>query len=145
MTIWENWTYFLSHSKVAFQTDDSWNYNDLPNRNLSDWYWFNSITDNGDSCTLQLVNPVWKTYPAWTKIRMQFSWATFNYIAASSATVPSTWTKYEWEVLWISKFGIDYNYFRRWTKFVKLSIIANHGQDTTSTLYIDDFKLTEVD
>jgi type II secretory pathway pseudopilin PulG len=161
--IFNNWkSKLVYHSWVAFEIDDSWAYNDLPNKKLS-----NTISDrfNRDSedlnwlltkswsiCTLNYNSIAWKkawvSYTTWTKIRLHNSWWTYNYIASSWAGVPYVWTKYSWLVSGISKYWVNRNYFRRWTKFVKIMFIANYrlpewDPQPGNSLYMDDFKLIE--
>ncbi len=142
---WENSIYFDWAASIAFNIDDSWQFNDLPNYDLSptqSWSeWFTSIIDNWTYCSLTLKAPITKTYPIGTKIRMHTSGWTYNYIAAAGQNVPNAWTKYSWEVLWISISWIDTSYFRRWTKFIKIMLIPNYLQSNESILYMDDLKM----
>ncbi len=147
-------SYLVYHSRIAFDVDDSWAYNDLPNRNQS-WAISNSsyrdltglLVKNWNVCTLKNHPSVWRkawvSYPAWTKIRFHSSGGTYNYRAASSKYVPYDWTRYAWEVKWISQYGTNPNYFRRGTKFIKILLLTNYQQDATAQLLIDDMELVE--
>lgn len=139
---WQWAHYFSNHARMAFDVDHSGQYSDLPNRNLSS-SWFSSIVDNGDSCTITLKSAVWKSYSAGTKIRMHQSGSSYNYSASNWIIIPSTWTHYDWTVSWHSSYGAPFSQFRKWTKFVKVYFYANYLQDSSSTVFIDDFKLTE--
>lgn len=164
-TIFYNWSpkpspnsnlWLLRHSYVAFEIDDSWNFDDLPNKNLSRSISNSSntnvstlLTKNWNICTITfhptVWNKAWVNYPAWTKIRLHNSWGNYNYIAASNPEVPYSWNLYSWEVFWISKYWADPKYFRRWTKFVKILMLTNHSQTTNEVLLIDDLKLSKID
>ncbi len=144
------------HSVIAFNVDDSGSYNDLPNRNLSNHISTSTypsvsdlITKLWNICTFTFHpstwNKVWLTYPAWTKIREHSYWWRYNYKASSWDIVPNTWTKYSWDVSWISLYWADQNYFRRWTKFVKILLLTNYAQWSTSSILMDDLKLTKLD
>jgi hypothetical protein len=90
-----------------------------------------------------LKTTVWKNYLAGTNIRGHSSWGAYNYRAAVYSKVPTTWTKYSWEVKGISKFWVNNNYFKRWTKYIKILILANYHQNSDAKLLIDDLKLVE--
>jgi len=140
---WENWNHFLNFASIAFNIDDSWKYNDLPNYNLSPRKWFSSIVYNWNSCTLNLNEPVWLSYLSGTKIRMHSAWW-YNYIATNwSVYPPNIWTKYSWEIRGISESWGNRSYFKRWTKYIKIMILANWWQTNNEILYIDDLKLIE--
>jgi len=165
-TIYNNWyNWIVYHSLVAFEIDDSWAYNDLPNSNLS-WYISNQyntsnikslLSRSGNNCTIS-YHPnvpdgrVWKNYPAWTKIRLHRSWWTYNYKVASNAKLSWEWEYFSWSVKWESLYWIDNNYFRRWTRFVKILILPNrwsrtvdgviYSNNPNAILYADDLKLT---
>lgn len=139
---WLNWTYFSNYATVAFNTDNSWNFNDLPNYDLS-LMWFDSVTDMWNYCRLSLKNEISKEYVIWTKIRMHSSWWSYNYIWAGWTNVNFNWQNFSWEINWISKHWISNLKFRRGTKFIKLVILANHYWTDDETLLIDDLKLVE--
>lgn len=162
-TIYNNWyNWIIYHSLVAFEIDDSWAYNDLPNSNLS-WYISNQyyqtvkslLSRSGNNCTIS-YHPnvpggrVWKKYPAWTKIRLHRSWWTYNYKAAGKLSWE--WQYFSWLVKWESLYWINNNYFRRWTRFVKILILPNrwwrnvdgvsYTTNPNAILYADDLKIT---
>ncbi len=145
---WKHWNgnsvYFSNHLAIAFDIDDSWEYNDLPNYNISQ-HWFASVVEDGTKCTVTLNfnQKIWKTYPIGTKIRLHVAGSTYNYAAASWDIVPNTWTKYSSEISGESVHWNDYSQFRRGTKFIKVSVLASRKQTTDSSLYIDDMKMVE--
>jgi len=97
-----NWQDSGHHEFIAFEVDDSGNYDDLPNFDLSRKRDIVSITPVGDSCEIvmnasepqvysQFPSVV---YPAGTKVREHYSGGTFMY-AAHAGFVPAEWTYYE--------------------------------------------------
>lgn len=60
---WSNVPYFSQYATVAFNIDDSGQYNDLPNKNLTQLDGFVSIVNNGGTCTLTLRSPANISYP----------------------------------------------------------------------------------
>lgn len=150
---WENVWYFSNFWVVAFNTDDTGAYNDLPNRDLS-WItminWshttFLGITDNGDTCTLELSVPVTKSYEAWTTLRKHTYGGTYNYRVITWLYIPSEWTSYSWDVFWESLYWWDQSKFRRGTRFVRPLILANYQQGWQwALLHVDNLHLVEVD
>ncbi len=135
---WWNHPSFISHWVVAFDIDDSGEYNDLPNRNVNpyngwytntkktQWHSMRSIVNNWDTCTITFGWTMIHTYEAGTKIRMHQSGGQYNYRAASNLIVPNTWTKYSWTVQWISQYWASPSTFRKWTVFVKPLMLGNY-------------------
>lgn len=126
---------------MAFDIDDSGQYTDLPNRNLTPRLGFSSIVNNGSSCTLTMNAPAGVSYPAGTKIRMHYPGSSYNYVAASSVVVPNEWTEYSGQVQGVNLHGINSSRFRHGTQFVRVLILANYHQAGDSILEIDDLKL----
>lgn len=147
---WSNWP--SDYRVIAFDTDDSGAYNDLPNYNTSAYVgWeppvangFASVVDNWATCTINLKRWVWLNYPAGTNVRVHRVWSTHNYIAASNDAIPGTWTQFTGAVEGISLYGNDNNYFRRGTRFVRIFIIWNYKRYGDEELLIDDLKLVEL-
>lgn len=142
---WWNHSTFDTHAVVAFDIDETGNFNDLPNRNINpyngpsysdSWYGksMRTITNNGETCTVQFSWTMIHTYPAWTHIRMHQSWGSYNYRGAGWSLVPNTWTKYEWSVQGISTNWAWTAQFRRWTVFVRPIILANHPYSSRDTV-----------
>ena len=150
---WSSHPSFISHWVVAFDIDDSGEYNDLPNRNVNpywgytnydrrEWNSMRSMVDNGETCTITFAKEIWLTYPAGTKIRMHQSGAQYNYRAASNSTVPNTWKEYTWTVQWISNYGASSSTFRKWTVFIKPLILANYPYSSTNANYYQNSGMT---
>lgn len=154
--IYNKWvSSLIRHSFIAFDIDDSWEFNDLPNRKLSNAIsnstytnvsWL--VTKLWNICTFtfhpSVWNKVWVYYPVWTKIRMHISWWTFNYIASWGWYVPNTWTKFSWQVDWVSVYWAVPSKFRRWTKFIKVLILANRAPVWWENLLIDDIVINQL-
>ena len=141
---WENHPNFLSHSVVAFDIDDSGDYNDLPNRNVNPYNWgytnyekrqwksMRSMINNWETCTVTFWWHMVHDYESGTKIRMHISWWAFNYRAASFSSVPYDWYEYEGTVKWVSKYWDWTSQFRRGTVFIKPVMLANYRYDWSS-------------
>ncbi len=162
---WLNHPSFSNLARIAFDIDPSGWYKDLPNFNTTSletlfdsnwnviWYrWFQSIVDNGDTCTLNLYNPINYntkefTYPAWTPIRMHLSWWSYNYIASGWTSIPNIWTLKSGVVTGQQQYWADQNYFRPGTRFIKILLIPNYRQTNYATnnfdvdLQMDDLSL----
>ena len=151
--IWWNHSTFDTHAVVAFDIDDSGEYNDLPNRNVNPYNWptyqdwsygqsMRSITNNGETCTVNFSWTMIHTYPVWTHIRMHQSGGQYNYKAASNSIVPNTWKEYIWTVQWISNYGASSSTFRKWTVFIKPLILVNYPYSSYSTEYYKNSGMT---
>ncbi len=154
---WKNRHSFDLYAVVAFDVDDSWAYNDLPNRNVNPYngtthpwssYWksMRTMTDNWDTCTVTFSWTMVHNYPAGTKIRMQQAWWNYNYIAAAGKIVPNTWTKYSWTVKGMSVQWLSNSKFRRGTQFIKPLFLANHPYSSRwANAYKNKFMILDID
>ncbi len=159
---WESNNQFLTHAKVAFDIDDSGEYNDLPNRNVSPGNWsytnaeksqwknMRTMTNNWETCTVTFGWTMINTYEVGTKIRMHNDWGSYNYRAAAWFTVPNIWKEYTWTVQWISTNWVSQAQFRKWTVFIRPIILANYRyssyhsnyyQNSGMTLQFDNLKI----
>ncbi len=134
--------YVLSHARMVFNIDDSGNYADLPNRDMSN-QGIIRVQNMGDYCEIEFSTTVGKTYPAGTKVRMHISGSSFMYSAASSSYIPTTWTKRSTSVMsgeYLS--GASYSgAFWHGTRYVRLLFLINYQQDSTYQLLFDNLKL----
>jgi hypothetical protein len=149
------WDKTIWHSRIAFEIDDSGNYLDLPNRELSNRLGSDSslgippeIVDMGDHWEVRLYDlSVGKSYPAGTKVRQHKSGGTYIY-DGGSGFVPNDWTKYsgttQGEMTYLGD-GSG-NDWRTGTKYAKIMVLPNHGQspDSGYDLRIDDISLTTI-
>ncbi|MCK5016660.1 MAG: type II secretion system protein, partial [Candidatus Peribacteraceae bacterium] len=139
-----NW-YVLSYGYMAFNIDDSGNYNDLPNRDLSNKGIESVSGDLGGYCEIEFKTTVGKTYPAGTKVRMHKSGGSYMYVAAAGAYIPTVWTSYSSSITGESISGTIYSEgFWRGTRFVKFLFLANYGQDSTFKFRTDDLSIKSV-
>ena len=92
--------------------------------------------------TITLTTP-WSggTIPAGSFVSNNYDTGTYQYISASYASVPFTWTKYINSTA-VSGWGINnsYSYFRYGTEYIKLLFLSNYGQDSTYTTLVDNLK-----
>lgn len=115
---------------IAFNTDNSGKYADLPNFNLSS-YGLNEITPLGKIWRIELSEPCGKSYPVNTKVREHTSDRKGNYIynAACEADLPITWTEYSVVMFKEGEFEVERNYennFPQGTRYVKIFIMAKN-------------------
>ena len=113
---------------IAFNTDNSGVYSDLPNFNLSS-IGIKRVSQEGSIWKLELSNQVSKSYQKNTKIRehIEDSSGSYFFCSAWNTYVPLTWTKYK---------GMVYNSNKKrcfgklppGTKYVKIIIWGNFLQ-----------------
>lgn len=144
-------SHFTDSNFMAFYADNSWNYNDLPNFNLTTGRWFSDSIDRWEYCELTF-NPssmkwnkkAWVSYPAWTPVRMHANWNTYNYSAAEWKVImlSPSYTSYSWSVSWISLYWIIPSSFKHGTKYIQPLILANYNQNVNYITLIDDIQVT---
>jgi len=137
-----NWYYTITHEFMAFDIDDSGNYNDLPNRELSNVNIIN-LTDQGDYWEVEFNTNVGKTYPLGTKVRMHASGGSYMYVAAGGVLVPTSWTQYvdSSGVKGESLYGTGYDMWWRGTRYARILMLANYQQSADYKLKVDDISL----
>jgi len=131
------------YAMAAFGVDDSGNYADLPNRNLAstgilkvekrEGYW-----------EVQLAKPCNISYPANTKVREHRAAGTYIYNAAGPKLVPAEWTEYQGTITGESLNTAPPTMWWKGTKFAKILILSNEGQDKEFKLLIDDISMEEL-
>jgi hypothetical protein len=152
----ENWRDDIWHSSIAYEVDDSGNYDDLPNFKLSG-YNVSKITVYPDYCEVEFGTRYQNTsyeiqytaghsFPAGTKVRQHHSGSTYMYTAASSDYVPYSWTKYEGDASGMTNEGASSIKWRKSTKYALVHILTNYNQTYSGNPYdvnllIDDMKL----
>jgi len=138
----------LSYNSIAFYIDDSGNYSDLPNFNLSN-LGITKITSKTGYWEVEFGTSVGFNAPAGTKIRQHSAGGTYMYHCARGFEVPNTWTRYNATISGISK-NVEDVYspvgtWRKGTKYVQAMILPNYQQDSNSTLLVDDIKFVELE
>jgi hypothetical protein len=130
-------------ASIAFEADDSGEYKDLPNRNVTG-YGIEKVEQNADGVwEVHLKKPCGKDYPAGTKIREHRSGGTYIY-TGGRGKVPGEWKEFTGAIGGESPFGVSADKFWKGTRYVRILILANHNQKKDATLLIDDIKLVEV-
>ncbi len=132
------WQVF-NYGVVAFNVDTSGNYADLPNFNLSN-HNIVRVENKGDYWEVEFATNVGKDALAGTKIREHRFGGTYMYNSANGLSVPSSWTKYSSVIKGECTSGVCDGENKWWkgTKYVKVLIIANYGQNTDYKLFFDD-------
>lgn len=119
---------------IAFNTDNSGKYADLPNKELSG-IGIVKVEKNGNVYDVMLVNKCGKKYVAGTKIREHRIGGSYIY-AFGGKDAQADWTEYCFTFkkhnLWPGTHG------------AKIIILANFGGDTYQTILLKDIKLEEV-
>ena len=139
------------HSVVAFDIDDSGNYDDLPNRDISNFLGSQHVCEP----TVEQRESYWeimlcgeqtvgKDYSAGTKIRKHISGGTYMYTAVVGQNIPDVWTEYSSVSSGESVVGPSQSEFWRGTKFVKILLLPNYWGDSNSKIRVDDISLTTV-
>lgn len=134
-----NWVVW-QHSCMAFNIDDSGNFNDLPNRDLSN-YNIIRVEDKGAYWEIEFNTNVGKTYPAGTKVRNHLSGGTYMYEAAGGSPIPTGWTKYSSRTKGESLYGASVGKWWRGTRYVQILFLQNYGQGIDYKARIDDVSL----
>jgi hypothetical protein len=112
---------------VAFNTDNSDKFRDLPNRNLSSK--ITKIIKKDNTWIITLQKPIKKSYPAGTKIRLHKAGNSYLYLVNSK--IPAKWTTYKKTIKGILKKGFSSRSFKPGTKFFRVLcfIIGGKGKD----------------
>ncbi|MCX5713691.1 MAG: hypothetical protein NT033_02555, partial [Candidatus Omnitrophica bacterium] len=124
-----NWQVSVN-GNMAFNVDDSGNYNDLPNRNRS-----NSnivrVQNMGSWWEIEFNTTVGLAYAAGIKVREHSAGGSYMYTAAGAAAVPTTWTKYSSTTQGESTHGWTSAQWWRGTRYFKILMLVNYSQDAT--------------
>ncbi|MEN9626630.1 MAG: hypothetical protein RL557_958 [archaeon] len=135
------WQVF-KYGVVAFNVDNSGNYADLPNFDLSN-HDIIRVESKGDYWEVEFNTNVGKDAPAGTKIREHRFGGTYMYNSANGLSVPTSWTKYSATLTGECATGTCDGQGKWWkgTRYVKVLIIANYGQNADYKLFFDDLIL----
>lgn len=121
---------------IAFNTDSSGEYKDLPNRETS-LSGIESVTKKDDYWELKLKKPCGKNFPAGTKIREHSNGNTYIYPLITS-NVGLEWKEYSTVINLKAKFGASTTQWWPGTKFVNILVLPLNGK-----VFFDDIKLEE--
>ena len=133
-----------------------WNYKDATNytyqqltysRNVkSNLYSDENVNKTDNTITL---TSAWNngTYPAGTKVSQSSSGSTFNYSVLSNAKITNNFTNYSSSNITGVNTGpsVVNNKFRAGTKFVRFGAIYNNSKIASTTTYIKNISITEVE
>ena len=156
-----NWETFypartLYYNHVAFNADiTSGNYNDLPNRDLSNQnitlkLQFPNCPINTATCpntaqcwSITFNTNVGKTYTEGTPIREHKSGSNYMYSVVSSENAFASWKINSSAITGENLYGASASKWWRGTKYAQILILANNGQSTGDyAMGIDDISLT---
>lgn len=129
---------------VAFDVDDSENFKDLPNRNISNGFGIKNVDNKGNHWEITLANACGKTYPAGTKVREHALNNNYMYpIILRDLNAADGWKKVEAEIGGTAKFGIvPQNRLWHGTAFVKVLVFVT--SPVPGKLLMDDIKFEKV-
>jgi hypothetical protein len=141
------WIFSLPYYYAAFNIDDSGDYNDLPNFNLSNGNILN-VVNKGTYWEVTFGSNVGINAPANTKVREHVAGNDYVYNSAKHSYVPVEWTKYSSEVKGYQEEGIpnnleDLTKWRKGTKYAGLLVLGNYGYNLNNITLIDDIKVIE--
>jgi hypothetical protein len=123
---------------VAFNVDDSGNYKDIPNRNLTN-HGITSIVKINGGWKIALTTPCRKSFLAGTKVREHKNWTYATFLDGGNA--PQAWTQRTFVVDKMSSCAPEKGSWWPGTKYVRIYIVAIVPENTDSGLLIDDLKL----
>ena len=129
------------HACIAFDVDDSGKYTDLPNRNLSRFGIIN-LEEKDGYWEVRLNEPCGRAYPAGTKVREHAAGPAYLFCAASAQAVPMGWTQYSGSVMGLSEAGAGNARWWHGTKYAKLVVLLNSGQDEDCIVLVSSLDVT---
>ncbi|MFA6567160.1 MAG: hypothetical protein WCS96_03035, partial [Victivallales bacterium] len=122
---------------IAFDTDDSGEYKDLPNYKC---YAVSNLEKKNDVWEVTLAKPLPSDFPAETKVRAHQSSGHYMYVFSLKKNL-ADWTKYSGTVKPMVKSGSPGSAFWPGTKYVQVLILANWGQKDGETLLFSNISL----
>lgn len=125
---------------VAFAADDSGNYNDLPNKNIT-VQGKTSVKKIGEIWEVTLPKPCGKTFPAGTTVRQHCAPNySYPYVVCNPNFNSEFWKELSGTISGMSKTTSAGDKFWRGTKYVRLIILSLNG----GLVYFDDIKFEEI-
>jgi hypothetical protein len=122
---------------IAFDTDSSGNFKDLPNLNLSSE--IVKVSRKAGQCILTLQKPLSKNYTSGTKVRMHKSGNSYLYLV--NTKVLQKWKKYKAILKGILPNGFDSTSFKPGTKYFR--VLCFITGDKNSSALIKDVQIKE--
>lgn len=120
---------------VAFETDDSGKYNDLPNRKLSP-LGIVKVEAKEDCWEVVLKAPCGRDCPAGTKVREHLAGPPYLFAAAVGQAVPATWTQSTGYVYGMATAGAGSTLWWPGTKYARVVLLLNYGQDNNCSVLV---------
>ena len=132
------WLIRNKYDHIAFETDNSGAYGDLPNSRITSPIVKVEQKDNLWEVTLE--KPCGKAYSTNTPVRIQRDGATYMYPVSCTEFQYPEWKEFSAEITGEAKSGVHRNQFWTKTKYVKIVVLALQG----GMIYFDDLKFEEV-
>ena len=130
------------NGRIAFETDNSGNYSDIPNINLSS-SGINKIEKSNNCYKLFLAKAVGKTYPVGTKIREHGTGSVcVIYNVANYELLTKRWNYFD-NLITINNSSFVLPEFDANMKYIKVFILANY-QNKNAKMQFKNLKLEEV-
>ncbi len=129
--------------KVAFETDPSGKFADLPNDKLAVAA-VTEVSKEDGKYTVKLENASGKFYPAGTHVRQHQDGPNHLYVAAWKEATPQ-WQEFSAEISGMSLEKLSTTQWRPGTKLARLCIIANSTGLPDAILEMRDISLTRID
>jgi hypothetical protein len=125
---------------IAFDTDTSGTYGDLPNRKLSS---FNvlKVENRGKYWTVQLKSACGQAYPGGTKVREHSAGGTYIYNAAAGRSTPAQWTQYSATIQGLATYGAPADQWWHGTKYAQILMLLNYGQSKDVGVLANDITM----
>lgn len=134
---WEQGQFYF----IAFNTDNSGSYSDLPNSTLSPMG-FTKVENKGSVTEVTLKDSCGKEFPAGTKVRMHRDGATFIYAASvSNILPPAEWTEFKDVIKGENPSGIKSGAWHKGTRNAKIILL---GVSPELELLFKDVRIEEV-
>jgi hypothetical protein len=134
---WEQGPFYF----IAFNTDNSGSYTDLPNSTLSK-IGFIKVENKGAVTEVTLKSPCGQEFPAGTKVRVHRDGSTFMYAAsANNILAPAEWTELKGVIKGENPSGVKTGVWHKGTRNAKIIIL---GVSPDLELLFKDVKLEEV-
>jgi len=133
---------------LTFNTDNTGNLLDLPNRNQTIRNKIIDIIKKSDHYEIHLEIPLEKAIPKDTNIRLQYYGGAGSYLysAIIGDYIPTTWTNYSGTATYekdkYKRFHSQYS-FGVGTEYVQILILANYQQTNGAQVAIDNIKIIE--
>ena len=128
------------HFHVAFESDNSGKYSDLPNYKVTGGS-LEKAESGSDGAVFTLTKPLEYAYPAGTAVRLQCDGGTYLCAAGEDLEAPGDWKEFSGEITGMTT-GHTRNQFRAGSRYAKI-IIGNRNSE--AALEFRNVKLEEVE